>query len=208
MNSGMVHLATWLLLIVGGSLVVESRTVRLLANSLPTSVNKQQPTAGRHPLTAEIKGQHNDKRVSSSPYTHQGGAMDGSKLFDGLTLATYGTKNFVQESGNNNLPKLKNRQGLGGAFSDFGPYMGKFIYKLFVRRALIKPMVKGMKRLIPGTMYHYYNDIMSSNRVFKMMEPLSPAISSYTYNKFEQGIFWSLNRAGSFVMDNFIEFER
>lgn len=75
-------------------------------------------------------------------------------------------------------------------------------------QALIKPMVKGMKRLIPGTMYHYYNDIMSSNRVFKMMEPLSPAISSYTYSKFEQGIFWSLNRAGSFVMDNFIEFER
>lgn len=92
MNSGMFHLAIWLILIVGGSLVVESRTVRLLANSLPTSVNQQQPTAGRHPLTAEIKGhQHNDnKRVSSSPYTHQGAGMDGSKLFDGLTLATYG----------------------------------------------------------------------------------------------------------------------
>jgi hypothetical protein len=69
-------------------------------------------------------------------------------------------------------------------------------------------MVKGMKRLVPGSMYHYYNDVMHSNRVFKMMEPLSPAISSYTYNKFEQGIFWSLNRAGSFFMDNFIEFER
>lgn len=114
--------------------------------------------------------------------------------------------------------------------------MGKFIYRLIVRRvrdpliylhnetrplaekmanncfeitqALIKPMVTGMKKLIPGSMYQYYNNIMLSNRVFQMMEPLSPAISSYTYGKFEQGVFWSLKRAGTFVMDNFIEFER
>lgn len=68
-------------------------------------------------------------------------------------------------------------------------------------------MVKGFKRLIPKSMYIYYNEVLASKRVFQLISPLSPAISSYTYNKFEQGIFWSLKRGYRFMVDNFIEFE-
>lgn len=68
-------------------------------------------------------------------------------------------------------------------------------------------MVRGFKRLIPRTMYSYYNEVLATRRVFKLMSPLNPAISSYTYNKFEQGIFWGLKRGWGFMADNFIEFE-
>ena len=40
------------------------------------------------------------------------------------------------------------------------------------------------------------------------MSPLSPLVSSYAYNKFEQGIFWTLKRGYTYVSDNFIEWER
>ena len=77
-----------------------------------------------------------------------------------------------------------------------------------IMQALVKPMVRGFKRLIPGSMYNYYNEVLATKRVFKMMSPLRPAISSYAYSKFEQGVFWSLKRSWRFAVDNFIEFEK
>ena len=71
-----------LVLVSAGSSVVEGRTVRL-TNSSPSFANNNEQQLGRP--TAEMKGQ-NDR--ASSPYSR--GSLDGSKLFDGLTLATYG----------------------------------------------------------------------------------------------------------------------
>ncbi|KAI9554360.1 hypothetical protein GHT06_019632 [Daphnia sinensis] len=179
MNTGILFTVLFML---SGSLLIDCRHVTLAKPSTSLVNDNQQRTA--------------QDRYDEA---HEG--LDSSELFDGLTLASYGDRNYTPEQ------KLENRQ-FQRVFNDFGPYMGKFIYRLIVRRALIKPMVKGMKKLVPGSIYQYYNDIMLSNRIFQMMEPLSPAISSYTYSKFEQGVFWSLKRAGTFVMDNFIEFER
>lgn len=175
-----------LLFVLSASLLIDCRHVTL-AKPSTNLVNDNKQQTGRQ--TAEDRYDHEAAQEG----------LDSSELFDGLTLASYGGRNYAP------VKKLEKRQQV---FNDFGPYMGKFIYRLIVRRALIKPMVTGMKKLIPGSMYQYYNNIMLSNRVFQMMEPLSPAISSYTYGKFEQGVFWSLKRAGTFVMDNFIEFER
>lgn len=68
-------------------------------------------------------------------------------------------------------------------------------------------MVRGMKKLVPKSFYQYYNEVLAQKRVFQLMSPLSPAISTYAYSKFEQGIFWGIKRGYGYVVDNFIEFE-
>jgi hypothetical protein len=77
-----------LLVLIGGSLVVETRNVRL-ANSSPDFVNNNQQQLG-HPI-AKIKGQ--DQHVRASSNTAEG--FDSSELFDGLTLASYGYDNEI-----------------------------------------------------------------------------------------------------------------
>lgn len=66
----------------------------------------------------------------------------------------------------------------------------------------------GFKSLFPSALYTRYRDVLLSNRVVKVISPLSPVLSSYAYNKFEQGIFWGIKRGWGFITDNFIEFER
>lgn len=68
-------------------------------------------------------------------------------------------------------------------------------------------MVGGVKRLIPVDFYRYYQQKLLSKRFFKMVTPLSPMVSSYAYNKVEQGIIWSLKKGYTYVSDNFIEWE-
>ena len=83
--------------------------------------------------------------------------------------------------------------------------------EFFIKQVLVKPMVRGFKlmglRLIPGPMFKYYKEVLVTKRVFKIISPLTPALSSYAYSKFEQGVFWSLKRSWRFAIDNFIEFE-
>ena len=77
-----------LLVLVSGTLVAESRTIRL-TNSSPNFVNNNQQQLGVRP-TAELKGQFQYDRASSNAE-----GLDSSKLFDGLTLASYGYDNKI-----------------------------------------------------------------------------------------------------------------
>ena len=94
-------------------------------------------------------------------------------------------------------------------FDDLWPYLGSSIYRGVVRRVLIKPMLNGAKRLVPGRIYTVYDQLKgkyAGKGFLKVLSPLSPALSSYAYNKFEQGIFWGIKSTYSFVIDNVIEF--
>ena len=68
-------------------------------------------------------------------------------------------------------------------------------------------MIGGVKRLIPVDFYRFYQQKVMSKRFFKIVTPFSPLVSSYAYNKVEQGIIWSLKKGFYYVSDNFIEFE-
>jgi hypothetical protein len=73
---------------------------------------------------------------------------------------------------------------------------------------MVNGMKVGLKSVVPSALYTRYRDVLMANRVVKVISPLSPLVSSYAYNKFEQGIFWGLKRGWGVIADNFIEFER
>ena len=94
-------------------------------------------------------------------------------------------------------------------FIDIWPYLGDFIYRGMIRRMLIQPMLGGARKIVPGRIFAYYHNISSKyadNRVYKMVSPLEPALSSYVNNKFEQGVFWGLKKSFDVFVDNFVEF--
>jgi len=105
---------------------------------------------------------------------------------------------------------LNHKQRDGRNFIDIWPYLGNVLFKNAVRRIIIQPMLGGARRMVPHQIFITYNDLSqkyADHKLYRIVAPLQPVLSTYVNNKIESGVVWGIKKGFEVFVDNFIEFQ-
>ena len=94
-------------------------------------------------------------------------------------------------------------------FVDIWPYLGNAILRKAVSAMIIQPMLGGARRIVPQGVVVKYQDLSqkyAENKIYQVMSPIQPVLSSYVNGKIEYGAVWVIKKGFLALIDNFIEF--